>query len=76
MREEELRKLRESLRTPQFGYKDFALRNIVERLSLIYGDQSTFMIDSKPDLGTTVRVTLPIEKLEVDGCVQRADCGG
>lgn len=69
MGENELRELRESFRVPKPGCGNFALRNITERLNLIYGDQADFTIESESGRGTTVRVTLPMDQLEVDGCV-------
>lgn len=76
MGEKELLALRESFHTPKPGCGNFALRNIAERLNLIYGERAAFRIESKLGKGTAVYVTLPIEKLEVEGCVQCADRRG
>ncbi|WP_373228588.1 sensor histidine kinase [Cohnella sp.] len=45
------------------------LSNIYRRIKLLYGDEADMFIESKPGLGTTVRITFPLqdytEQLEV-----------
>ena len=54
MSEERLREIREGQRTSHFG-----LRSVIERLQLYFQDQCTMEIDSAPNCGTTVRLTMP-----------------
>lgn len=37
------------------------LRNVVRRINLLYGDPYGVSIESKPDAGTSVRLTLPLQ---------------
>ncbi|MNN33009.1 hypothetical protein D3C81_1467460 [compost metagenome] len=41
---------------PENGY---AIRNLMSRLQLFYGDRAKLTLDSKPGRGTTVTVTIP-----------------
>ncbi|MGP0586551.1 sensor histidine kinase [Paenibacillus timonensis] len=41
---------------PETGY---AIRNLMSRLQLFYGDRAKLTLDSKPGRGTTVTVTIP-----------------
>lgn len=39
--------------------KGYAVSNLIRRLQLYYGDYAEFYVDSTPDKGTTIRITLP-----------------
>ena len=62
----ELASLRESLYSETPSRKNYALRNIAERLSLLYGDRSALTVSSAPGVGTSIFVKLPIDRLEVE----------
>ncbi|MGP3740506.1 sensor histidine kinase [Bacillus sp. 4A_MP2] len=38
------------------------LRNVMSRLRLFYGVQDALQIDSKPNEGTTIQLTIPIKE--------------
>lgn len=54
MPEERLHQLRNLQQSDCFG-----LRSVVERLQLYFHNRCTFAVDSVPDCGTTVRLTIP-----------------
>ena len=59
MTEETLEAVLHSPDAPERGTK-IGLRNIRERLTYIYGDKATFEITSRPGIGTTVTMRLPV----------------
>lgn len=65
MSNEVLAELREALAQEHgSGRKYLALRNIVRRLELLYGEKGSFRIDSEEDVGTQVLVILPLDHME------------
>ena len=65
MNEKELEALRTSLYSKESSQKSYALRNIAERLSLLYGTSALLTVESKRNVGTEILVKLPINRLEV-----------
>jgi len=65
MNEKELEALRVSLYSKGSSRKNYALRNIAERLSLLYGTSALLTVESERNVGTEILVKLPINRLEV-----------
>ncbi|WP_199615806.1 cache domain-containing sensor histidine kinase [Paenibacillus alkalitolerans] len=76
MEEKQLRELIERLKrfehqgqTENEAKQGIGLSNIYWRIKLLYGDEADMTVDSKPGLGTTVKITFPLqeftEQLEV-----------
>ena len=76
MKKEDLLALQESLLSESFQDKHHALKNIAERLDLIYEKCAQLTIQSRPNYGTSVCIRLPMEKLEVELDVQCNNRGG
>jgi two-component system sensor histidine kinase YesM len=52
----------------QMTHDLFALKNVLTRIKMYYGNQAEFIIDSKENEGTTVIIRLPLSKcIEVQG---------
>jgi two-component system sensor histidine kinase YesM len=45
------------------GSKQIGLRNVLARCQLYYGARFSFTIDSIPDQGTTIELTLPVQQM-------------
>ena len=73
MTEKELYDLRVSLKDGAPGVHNFAMRNIAERLRLLYGTNSCITIASRPGRGTMVCLRLPLENRKGDSYVSGAD---
>jgi len=74
--EEEIARLRHALQTPvpqeiREQRKGLALRNIQERLALIYGARYAIDIDGTPGRGASFTITIPIQGAEQD---ENHDC--
>lgn len=65
MEEEELETLRRSIEIKDTSRsKSIGLYNINQRITLYYGKNQCMRINSEPNHGTTVRLILPVEKME------------
>lgn len=76
LNEEEIARLRHALQSPmpqemREQPKGLALRNIQERLALIYGAQYAIDIDGTPGHGASFTITIPIQGAEQD---ENHDC--
>lgn len=78
MNEENLKNLQDSLDDPEFGrrtdntWESIGIKNVYNRIKLIYGDEYGLMIDSYEEIGTIVKYMLPIlsgEKEDVQNFV-------
>ncbi len=49
------------------GSTGIGIANVQERLHVLYGDTASMEIESKPGLGTTVRIVLPMPEAEDEG---------
>lgn len=72
MTEKEICNLRKSILSDSKDRQNYALRNIFKRLKLLYGEASEFEIDSIPDEGTVVRLSIPLDQLkeEATECIK------
>ncbi len=66
MSDEELKTLLASLHSSKSVRKNCAIRNIAERLTLIYGRRASLTIQSQLNVGTEVLVTLPADGMKVE----------
>nr|WP_275984067.1 sensor histidine kinase [Paenibacillus hamazuiensis] len=70
MTEDELARLRKSLVVPTLAASDrpdghgVALRNICQRLTLLYGEAGELHVDASPGAGTAFTITIPLHELE------------
>lgn len=56
-----------SLSQDEENVKDlFGLRNVFTRMRLYYGDESGMTVDSTPGKGTTVAITIPLDRCEYE----------
>lgn len=59
--------LDETSEEDRFGqFSGIGLNNVYERIRLIYGDTFAFTIDSEPQIGTTVRIRIPLRRESAD----------
>lgn len=61
MREAKRRELLSNMKSSK-TYKGVGLKNVYSRLRIYYGEQADISIDSQEDAGTTVVISIPIEK--------------
>ena len=61
MREAKRRELLSNMKSSK-TYKGVGLKNVYSRLRIYYGEQADISIDSQEDVGTTVVISIPIEK--------------
>ena len=68
MTPEELRAVRKFTARPK-GH-GIGLKNIAERLKMAFDQEAGFWIDSTPDQGTTVIITIPKREAQEDACIK------
>ena len=61
MREAKRQELLSNMKSSK-TYKGVGLKNVYSRLRIYYGEQADISIDSQEDVGTTVVISIPIEK--------------
>ena len=61
MREDKRRELLSNMKSSK-TYKGVGLKNVYSRLRIYYGEQADISIDSQEDAGTTVVISIPLEK--------------
>lgn len=62
--EEQLRKLQSNEPMPQNDHGGIGLRNVRQRLNLIYGDEASFQISNREEGGVMVKIIIPFNYSE------------
>ena len=63
MEADKLAEVREALASPDESLLGFGLRTVQQRLRLLFGDDCGVTVDSEPDKGTVISVTLPFSQM-------------
>jgi len=62
MSEEKLREVEERMNQPHAKFSGIGIRNVHERIQLQWGEPYGVRLDSKPDEGVCVTITLPLQR--------------
>lgn len=62
MSEETLQSVLQGKKVPSRGYNSIGIKNVRERLFLLYHQQCEFQIFSRPDEGTEIRFRVPVKR--------------
>jgi two-component system sensor histidine kinase YesM len=80
MNQEQYEKMMECLKSNssgirnEFNWQSVGLKNVYDRIHLLYKDRCSFKVESQVELGTIVTISIPLEYFEEDGYDQLTDC--